>query len=216
MTRQRLAPEERRTQIIAAARARAADAGLARTSLRDIAAAAGVSLGTVTYHFAGIDEILSAVVIREAEEFYSPAIARADAHPDPWQALAELIKPMFTDTPAVDAHWRIWAHYWAAIARHPGLADTYFHRIRHWEACCVRVIERGVAAGAFAPVDPRESALKMAAYSDGLATQRFQGVAALTYARAREWMHDFTRALLTPNPRPQTTSPDLGAQNTTG
>lgn len=171
---------------------------MARTSLRDIAAAAEVSIGTVTYHFRGIDDILSAVVIQVAEEFYAPAVARADATDDPWQAMAALIDPLFADSPEVEEHWQIWAHFWAAVARHPGIADAYFNKIRHWELCAARVIERGVESKVFKNVDPHEAALKMAAYSDGLATQRSQGVPTLTPQRAHRWMHEFARAVLTP------------------
>jgi len=196
----RLAPQQRRELIIDAARTVIAGRGLARTSLRDIAAAAEVSMGTVSYHFSGIDEILGAVVIRESEEFYGHVVAAADAEPDPWRSLGLLIDPMFADSPEVEAHWRIWTHFWAAVARRPGLADSYAARIRHWESCCARVISRGVAQGAFREVDPHGMALRLAAYSDGLAAQRAQGVTALTAGLAREWMHEFSRALLAGDP----------------
>lgn len=192
----RLPPQQRRSQIITAARSHIAERGLARTSLRDIATAAGVSMGTVSYHFAGIDEILSAVVIAEAEEFYGPAVTLADAASDPWDALAALIDPMFADTPEVEAHWRIWAHFWAAVARRPRMADTYADRIRHWESCCARVIARGIAAGVFHGQDPDGIALQMAAYSDGLGTQRAQRPHALPAATARQWMHELAQLLL--------------------
>src|SRR5690625_316338 len=108
MTRRRLAPQQRRAQIVSAAREhiagqeRSGHPGVAKFSLRDIAAAADVSMGTVTYHFAGVNEILSAVVIAEAEEFYSEPVEAARAESDPWQALTELIDPMFAETPG----WR--------------------------------------------------------------------------------------------------------------
>lgn len=200
MSGRRLAPAQRRAQIIAAARSVIVDHGLARTSLRDIAAAAEVSMGTVTYHFTGIDEILGAVVIRESEEFYTDVVGAADAEPDPWRALALLIDPMFTGSPEVEAHWRIWTHFWAAVARRPGLADSYAGRIRHWESCCARVIGRGVAQQVFRAVGPEGAALRLAAYSDGLAAQRAQGVRALTAATACSWMHEFARAILAPAP----------------
>ncbi|WP_228759907.1 TetR/AcrR family transcriptional regulator [Pseudactinotalea sp. HY158] len=196
VARRRLPPAQRRRQIVEAARTRIAAQGVARASLRDIAAAAGVSMGTVSYHFAGVDEILSAVVITEAREFYAAAVATADAEDDPWQALAALIDPMFDDSPAVLSHWRIWTHYWAAVARRPGIAGAHDSRIRHWEECCARVLARGVASGAFRTVDPAAAALKLAAYSDGLGAQWAQGVTSLTPVRARTWMHEFARALL--------------------
>lgn len=203
MTRRRLPPHERRTQIVRAARDCLAGEegsdhpGLARFSLREIAAAAGVSMGTVTYHFASVEEVLSAVVITEAEEFYAAPVAAARAEPDPWRALFELIEPMFADTARVEGHWRIWAHYWAAVARHPGMAEAYFDRIRHWETCCSDIVASGVAQGVFRTVDPHETALKLASYANGLGIQRAQGVTSLTSHKALEWLYEFANALLT-------------------
>ena len=196
MTQRRLAPAERRRQIVEAARSAIVQQGLAATSLRDIAAASGVSLGTVTYHFASIDEILSAVVVAESERFYGEVVREADAEPDPRRALTMLIDPLFSDAADVEAHWRIWSDYWAAVARRPEIADAYATRIRHWEACCARVIRRGVDARVFAEVDPDDAALKLAAYSDGLGTQRAQGASGLTAETARAWMTEFTSLLL--------------------
>lgn len=198
MSTRRLPPAERRRQIVAAARGVIVQRGLAVASLRDIARAADVSLGTVTYHFDGVDEILSAVVITDSERFYEDVVRLADAEPDPWVALRLLIEPLFDDSDDVRAHWRIWSDYWAAVARRPEMAAAYAGRIRYWEACCTRVITRGVASGVFGDVVPAEAALKLAAYSDGLATQLAQNLPALTHPVARAWMDEFTLALLTP------------------
>lgn len=194
----RLRPADRRRQIVAAARDVLVRQGLGATSLRDIAREAEVSMGTVTYHFAGVDEILDAVIVGETDRFYHDVVAAADAEADPWQALARLAEPLFVDSADVDEHWRLWTDYWAASARHPDLAPRLAGRIRQWEACCARAIERGIAAGAFAPVDPRTAALKLASYCDGLGMQRAQGADGLTAAIARQWMAEFARLLLTP------------------
>lgn len=195
----RLSPEARREQIVSAARAVIVRQGLGATSLRDIAAEAAVSMGTVTYHFDGIDEILGAVVIAESTKFYADVVEAADAEPDALKALRLLIDPMFAESTEVDSHWRVWTDYWAAISRRPGMNEAYAGRIRHWERCTARVIARGVADGTFREVDPAEAALKLAAYSDGLATQRAQGVVALTRETARTWFEEFAWALLAPH-----------------
>ncbi|CCH76972.1 putative TetR-family transcriptional regulator [Nostocoides japonicum T1-X7] len=202
MTRRRLPPAARRAQIIEAARGVIVERGLAVASLRDIAKAADVSLGTVTYHFDGVDEILSAVVVTESERFYEDVVRAADAEPDPWRALEIIVASLFGDSDDVAAHWRIWSDYWAAVARRPEMAAAYADRIRHWEACCTRVIARGVASGTFRGVDPEVTALKLAAYSDGLGTQRAQNVEGLTAEVARTWMNEFARWLLSPDGRP--------------
>ncbi len=65
--------EVRRPLIVEAARSVIADRGLFATTMRDIAAASGVSLGTVTYHFRGIAEILGEVLDLEMDALYAPA-----------------------------------------------------------------------------------------------------------------------------------------------
>lgn len=196
MTQKRLAPAARRQQITEAARSLIVRQGLGSTSLRDIAAAAGVSMGTVTYHFTGIDEILGAVVVTESERFYADVVQAADAEPDVRRALGILMDPMFGESPDVEDHWRIWSDYWAAVVRRPGMTQPYAERVRYWEACCTRVIARGVEAGTVRPVDPAQSALKLSAYADGLATQRGQEAPGLTAGVARAWMDEFIEALL--------------------
>ena len=197
-TARRLRPAERRRQIVAAARTAIADRGLATMSLRDIAEAAGVSVGTVTYHFASVDEILGDLVLGESERFYADVIARADATDDPDAALLLLMEPMFADTDDARRHWRIWSDYWAVVARRPEVATAYDTRLRSWEECCTRIIERGVAGGRYRTVVPSEAALKLAAYSDGLGTQLTQRTGALDPATALAWMREFADRLLKP------------------
>lgn len=198
MSGRRLPPVARRRQIVDAARTIIVERGLAATSLRDIARAAEVSIGTVTYHFRGVDEVLSEVVIGESERFYADVVRRADAEPDAWAALRILIEPLFAESDDVRAHWRIWSDYWAVVARRPEVAAAYVDRIHYWEACCTRIIARGITAGQFGRVDPAQTALKLAAYSDGLGTQRAQRAASLTGDIAAAWMDEFVRVLLEP------------------
>lgn len=177
--------------IVEAARAVIVRNGVGATGLRDIAAEAGVSVGTVTYHFGSVAEILNEVVVLETERFYGAIVAAVDAEPDVLVGLRMLVAPLFGDTEQVRQHWRIWSDYWTAVVRRPEVAAEYAERIRVWEACLVRVIRRGVDAGVFADVDADTVALQLAAYSDGVATQIAQGVPGLTNAVALSWMWRF-------------------------
>ncbi|MBT1674233.1 TetR/AcrR family transcriptional regulator [Curtobacterium flaccumfaciens] len=201
--RVRQRPEVRRAMIVEAARAVIVRNGVGATGLRDIAAEAGVSVGTVTYHFGSVAEILNEVVVLETERFYGAIVAAVDAEPDVLAGLRMLVAPLFGDTEQVRQHWRIWSDYWTAVVRRPEVAAEYAERIRVWEACLVRVIRRGVDAGVFGstrqgaysdsgdPVDADTVALQLAAYSDGVATQIAQGVPGLTNTVALSWMWRF-------------------------
>lgn len=184
-------PEIRRALIIEAARGVILREGLGATRLRDIAREAGVSVGTVTYHFASVAEILNEVVVVETARFYSSIIEAVDAEPDPVVGVRLLVEPLFADTVATGDHWRLWSDYWTAVARRPAVAAEYVERIRVWEACITRTLQRGVDRGVFATEDPSGLALKLAAYSDGLATQLAQHAPGLTSAIALDWMWRF-------------------------
>ncbi|MBF4614975.1 TetR/AcrR family transcriptional regulator [Curtobacterium sp. VKM Ac-1376] len=190
--RLRQRPEVRRAMIVEAARAVIVRNGVGATGLRDIAAEAGVSVGTVTYHFGSVAEILNEVVVLETERFYGAIVTAVDAEPDVLAGLRMLVAPLFVDTEQVRQHWRIWSDYWTAVVRRPEVAAEYAERIRVWEACLVRVVRRGVEAGVFRDaVDPDTVALQLAAYSDGVATQIAQGVPGLTNSVALSWMWRF-------------------------
>ncbi|KDP92586.1 MULTISPECIES: TetR family transcriptional regulator C-terminal domain-containing protein [Clavibacter] len=184
-------PEVRRAMIVEAARAVILRRGLTATGLRDIAAEGDVSVGTVTYHFSSVAEILDEVVVLETDRFYASIVEEVDAEPDAVHGIRMLVEPLFAGTDASEAHWRLWSDYWTAVARQPGLSADRLERIRVWEACLVRTIRRGVVGGVFRTVDAAEVALKLAAYSDGIATQLSQKVPGLDHARALEWIWTF-------------------------
>jgi AcrR family transcriptional regulator len=189
-------PEVRRAMIVEAARAVILRKGLTATGLRDIAAEGDISVGTVTYHFASVAEILDEVVVLETDRFYASIVEEVDADPDPVHGVRLLVEPLFTGTDEAEAHWRLWSDYWTAVGRQPAISADRLERIRVWEACLVRTIRRGVDGGAFRTVDAAEVALKLAAYSDGIATQLSQKVPGLDRTRALAWIWTFLDAEL--------------------
>lgn len=80
--------DETRSRILGAAFDRVADAGLARLSLEDVAADAGVSRQTLYRHFGSRDGLLRALVLREEQWFFERVLAAADAHKDVEDAMA--------------------------------------------------------------------------------------------------------------------------------
>ncbi|NJC23282.1 AcrR family transcriptional regulator [Arthrobacter pigmenti] len=197
MTRQRQPPLVRRGLIVEAARQVIIRDGLHRTKLRDIAAQAEVSVGTVTYHFKSVDEILSEVAERETERFYTPLLEKARNEPDPVRALTLLIDPLFDGSESTAGHWRLWTDYWTASARRPGMAENDYGRLRVWQACFQETVERGIREGVFSSLaSPSAVALKVAAYSDGIATQMGMNADGLDHLVARQWLRQLLTAEL--------------------
>lgn len=177
--------------IIEAARGVILSHGIVHASLRNIAAASGVSIGTVSYHFASISEIIIAVLEREAENVYGGAVKAADSELDPVRALVLLIDPLFSDDDRALELWRLWPEYWSAVAHRLNIGTAFDARIRVWEACVTRIIKRGVAENVFSEVDAAEVALKFAAYSNGIGVQLSQTASHLDERTARSWLLEF-------------------------
>lgn len=186
---QRQRPTVRRALIVEAARQAIIRDGLHRTTLRDIAAQAQVSLGTVTYHFKSINEILSAAAVSEAERFYAPLVRAATDEADPARALLLLIDPLFDGAESTSRHWRFWSDYWSASARSKNLSGEDYEALRLWQTGFEQTIERGILAGVFdTDISPSEVAVKTAAFSDGLATQLSMHTRDLDHNIARTWL----------------------------
>jgi AcrR family transcriptional regulator len=84
------APGTERTvteRLLDAALEVAADHGLSRLSVGDVAPRAGLSRQTLYKHFASKDDLVSQTVIREAGRIVEAVIEASDAEPDPLRSL---------------------------------------------------------------------------------------------------------------------------------
>jgi AcrR family transcriptional regulator len=101
---------ERREAILAAARALAAEGGMAAVQIAPVAARAGVAAGTVYRYFQSKTELVAAVVAAVSERELAAVRRAADAAPGPLSALAAAV----TTLAARALHRRRLA--WAVIA----------------------------------------------------------------------------------------------------
>ncbi|MEV2215025.1 TetR family transcriptional regulator C-terminal domain-containing protein [Streptomyces sp. NPDC050997] len=198
--RTRQPTEVRRRLIIDAAVPLIAERGYTSVGVRDVAAAAGVSVGTVTYHFDSVQEILSEAMVLHIERYYTALSEAAEHATSGAEALRLLIDALFTDD--TDRHWRMWFEYWhageqgtdAAFTR--GQADRYtaWHRQIH------ALAERGQADGEFSCDDLDGFTARFAALADGLALQRLRQAPPLTTQEARHHLNQFIQRELVPRP----------------
>src|SRR3712207_5690378 len=75
-----------REKIVEATRAAFASGGL-ETQMDDVAARAGVGVGTVYRHFPTKDALVRAVIVHRMTQLAALGRARLDAGGDPWEAL---------------------------------------------------------------------------------------------------------------------------------
>jgi AcrR family transcriptional regulator len=187
--RSRHPTEVRRHLIVEAARSVIAERGLFATSMRDIAAAGDVSLGTVTYHFTGIAEILAEVLNGEMESFYAPIIDAAEAASDGRAALREIVDGFIASTPRARQHWLLWLDFWALSAHDPGYASRQSEFYQRWHADVQAVFERGGADGSLRVTSQEDAIAEFMAIFDGMASQAYLPGADLRPAQARTRLH---------------------------
>ncbi|MFF7927898.1 TetR/AcrR family transcriptional regulator [Streptomyces mirabilis] len=110
----------RRRLIVEAAVPLIAERGYASVGVRDVAAAAGVSVGTVTYHFGSVQEILSEAMVLHIERYYAALSEAAAQAAGAAEALRLLVDALFTED--TDRHWQMWFDYWNAGDQDPDQA----------------------------------------------------------------------------------------------
>lgn len=139
----------RRERIIAACLDVIAEAGVAGTSHRKVAAAADVPLGSMTYHFSGMDELL-----REAFSRFSLSVSdRFEAHlaaaADPAEA-EQAIVGLVTDTVFASPRDLVLSHeLYTLAAREPAfreLTNAWMARSRaalerHFDPATARMLD---------------------------------------------------------------------------
>lgn len=196
--RRRLAPELRRRMLLDAARTVIATRGLHATTLRDVAAAGEVAVGTVTYHFSGIEEVLAGVVDLENTEYSAPIHERARSAATGRDGLTELIDGLLAGDDRTVEHWKLWLDFWAMAAHHQRYADWQAQVYRDLHRATAELLTRGHADGTLQVTDPAAEAIELIAMLDGLVVQAYLPGSALSPARVRRILHSYVDATMSP------------------
>lgn len=186
--RSRQPTEVRRRLILEAAVPLVTEHGASGVSLRDIARAAGVSVGTVTYHFGGVGEIISEAISIEIDGYYRPLAERMLSRPTATEGLEVLVQGVFT--PETDRHWRMWFDGWTSTFA-PVPDSRQHRRYEDWSERVTELIRRGRESGEFACADVEETAVRFNALVDGLALRRLRGAPPLGIEQARSHLRRF-------------------------
>ncbi|MBU2667643.1 TetR family transcriptional regulator [Actinoplanes bogorensis] len=138
---------DRKSRIIDAAIEVIADHGVAGTTSRRIAAAADVPLGSITYHFDSIEELLELAFRRHAERM-SP---RYEAHFDnvtDVAGFAEAVTDLIHSDAGGDARdWAVAYELYLAALRDPALRSVTEAWMRRSRAVLERFVDPATARG---------------------------------------------------------------------
>ena len=164
------APEERRERILRATVDVVRTRGFAGARVSDIAEAAGTSQGLVLYHFQSLAGALDAALTLLEDEFYEDLARDLQEQVGPVERLRHMGELAVGSGPAV-GDWRLWLELWVRALHDPDARATRESLDRRWRMALRQVIEEGVLAGTFNPVDADGAAIRLASLMDGLAVQ---------------------------------------------
>ena len=195
-TTRRQPPEVRRRMLLDAARTVIAERGLHATTIRDVAAAGQVAVGTVTYHFTGIDQVLAGVLESEMESFSAPLWRRAGGAGDGATGIAVLIDGLLASDQRTREHWRLWLDFWALAAHFPDYSAWQSRVYRDLHALTAELLARGSADGTLRVSAPADEAIELIAMLDGLVVQSYLPGSPLDPERARLILHRYVASTM--------------------
>jgi AcrR family transcriptional regulator len=155
-----LTVQERRTAILRIAVECMASSGYDILRLRDVAKAAGVSIGLLQHYFETRDELVAQAFRQASEDLLGEWAAATAADSGPWQRLDALISQLGSRED-IRAHCLVWVQFATAAARHPSMREGFAAIYDRWYGLVLAAVEDGVAAGIFRPVLPVRDVVEM-------------------------------------------------------
>jgi len=143
--------ESRREQLIEATIETIAANGLSRTTLTEVAAAAGLSHGLVNFHFRSKDGLLSETLLYLSDEYHRNwTRALEAAGPSPAERLDALIRADFAPAISTPARLKAWCAFWGEAQSRPAYQQTCGTNDRLYVAtlesiCAALIAETGAA-----------------------------------------------------------------------
>lgn len=158
--------ETRRRQIENAASALFRERGYTATSVRDIAQALNLQGGSLYAHVASKEDVLWSIVIRAADRFAADVGPIAASAADAPTRLQQMIRAHVEVVTGAQRDAVVFLHEWRYLS--PERRDQVAARRDAYEAFFRQVIADGLAAGDFAPTDPRLGAMTILSALNGI------------------------------------------------
>lgn len=145
--------------------------GIENLSMRKVAQAAGLSTGTINYHFGNKQGVIIA------------ALEAAYELPDDWEAyrgspIRQLERLMigYVCRYPQDRFWRFWVNYLATSTRDAKLLAHQAERYRRQQRFWAKLLSDGIAASEVRPdVDPQHKAEELLILAHGLLIRQLAG-----------------------------------------
>jgi AcrR family transcriptional regulator len=166
----------RRQQIIEAARRSIVEHGLGEVGVRDIAAAAGMSPGSITYHFPALDDLLQQVQDEATTRFSTERWRAIEAIEDPRDQLVALCEGGIATGPD-DELYALLYEFTGLARREPSYRNLWKTQYDRQVPLYQSVLATGAGIGVFRLVAPSATiAHHLVALEDSLAFHVLTGV----------------------------------------
>lgn len=160
-------------EIVNAASEVIARRGLANTRLKDVAEAAGVSLGLVQHYFRHRDQLITETFTTLMGLSMATWQHVSAAEPDPLRRLLALLRLHVSGSLAFERRWAFWVELWSAAQRDPELHDKALRIYADWHGPFEETLTDGIGTGVFRPDKPvGVIAVRLTSLIDGLAVRR--------------------------------------------
>ena len=169
-TRTRIAPDQRRRQIVEATHRVTLIKGLHELRIIDVAEELDVSTGLIHYHFDTKDDLIEAMLRAMAEREIAGVRRSIARLVTPEEQLSRIID-VYLPSSRRDQSWLLWIDVWGEALRDANLRRISEELDNAWVALVAEVIAGGVGAGSFRTDDPGASAWRLCALLDGLGLQ---------------------------------------------
>lgn len=161
--------EVRRLQLIKATISSIAELGFADTTQTAVANRAGLSHGTVNFHFKSKEALFTETLGHLAQEHYenwTAAIAKADRNPA--SRLVAMLEVDFDPEIASLEKLSVWFAFWGQVKYRPAYSEVHStfdgHRFEQMATLCADII----ADGGYANLEGESVARRIEAFVDGL------------------------------------------------
>jgi AcrR family transcriptional regulator len=180
--------QQRRAELLAAAKQVVLERGLSHTRVADVAEETKVSGGLIHYHFATKDILLTEMLRHEAEVDIAKARKLTHGSGSATERLDRLMHE-FVPSARQDQTWVLWIDAWGASLRDESLREISEELDQAWNNMLESIIVDGVTSGEFTCEDPSAAADRLSAMLDGLGLRVTLRRPGLT----RKGMHEHAR-----------------------
>ncbi|MEY4065679.1 MAG: hypothetical protein RIR26_1887 [Pseudomonadota bacterium] len=162
---------ERKSQIINATIDCIARYGYNNFSMQDVARIADVSKGIIHYYFLNKEDLMMAVLERVAGDIESLLAGITEKTQDPSEQLRQMIRVCFDIVRQKREYYCINMDFWTQINQKEKVRLAVAKHYAKFRSTTAAIVQAGVDAGHFKPIDAAHAASVIIAIVDGISLQ---------------------------------------------